>query len=101
MGQPTRESIIEQLKAAPSIAREELLGLGLPPEDVAKMKAAELVEFAKDREKLLAQEGKRPVVNDPRKDAQIKTELTPEEVKAQEKATEAWANRFLSEDKKS
>ena len=40
-------------------------------------------------------EGNRPAVNDPRRDTEIKTELTPEQIKLQEEATEKWATQYL------
>jgi len=40
-------------------------------------------------------EGIRPPVNDPRRDAEIKKELTPEEVRLQAEATEKWATQYL------
>lgn len=107
MGQPTHDTteadvvarahIIKNLQEMTPADRELLMtARSLGGQELEDLKLAELKKFDAERKALLAQEGNRPVVNDPRKDKPLKDVLTEEEVKKQAEETEKWANRFLN-----
>ena len=66
--------------------------MGQPTRDTTER---EVVDKA-NRDKFIKEtEGNRPPINDPRRDAEIKKELSPEEIKLQAEATEKWATQYL------
>ena len=65
--------------------------------DINKLKQAELSAFEEARLALLAKEGDRPPINDPRRDAKIKSELTQEELAKQQEALELVAKQYLKQ----